>query len=59
MLYVCVINQRVTQMKSLKVVGILALPVAILVGCVLFEVSLWNECRQTNRFFYCLRVLGR
>jgi hypothetical protein len=23
-----------------------------------YEVSMWNECRETNSFFYCMRVLG-
>lgn len=23
------------------------------------EISLWNECRATNSFFYCARVLGK
>lgn len=23
------------------------------------ELMLWDECRQTNSFFYCLRVLGQ
>jgi uncharacterized membrane protein YiaA len=26
-------------------------------GVVVYEVSLWNECRATNSFFYCIRVL--
>jgi hypothetical protein len=23
-----------------------------------YEVTVWTECRQTNSFMYCLRVLG-
>lgn len=23
-----------------------------------WEVSLWNECRATNSFFYCVRTLS-
>jgi hypothetical protein len=39
------------------------LPVTIIlfaIGLVVyFEYSLWTECRQTNSFFYCVRVLGQ
>lgn len=24
-----------------------------------WELSLWPECRATNSFFYCARVLGK
>lgn len=24
-----------------------------------WNVSLWSECRETNSFFYCVRILGR
>lgn len=26
---------------------------------VYLEISFWNECRETNSFWYCLRVLNR
>lgn len=29
------------------------------VGAIWVEISLWRECRQTNSFFYCLRVLNK
>ncbi len=38
-----------------------AIAVAVILvigGCTYFEYSLWHECRATNSFFYCLRVLG-
>lgn len=24
-----------------------------------WELKTWNECRNTNSFFYCMRVLGK
>ncbi len=40
----------------------------IIVACVLtgaialslyYEYSMWDECRETNSFWYCVRVLGK
>ena len=39
------------------VVGVLTS--AIVSGVVYLEVSLWNECRETNSFLYCLRTLSK
>ena len=37
-----------------------ATAVLSIVGLILWwEVSLWNECRAQNSFWYCFRVLGR
>lgn len=33
--------------------------VALLALGALYEISLWNECRQTNPWFYCMRVLSK
>jgi hypothetical protein len=44
---------------NLKVIGGAALVLALIGGAIAWEVSIWNECRQTNSFFYCMRVLGR
>lgn len=33
--------------------------VAFIVAAVCWEIDLWNECRTTNSFFYCMRVLGK
>jgi hypothetical protein len=30
--------------------------VALAVGC---EISMWQECRATNSWFYCMRVLSK
>jgi len=26
---------------------------------IMVEISVWQECRQTNSWFYCMRVLHR
>jgi hypothetical protein len=44
---------------NLKVIGALALVLALIGGAIAWEISLWSECRQTNSWFYCLRVLNR
>jgi hypothetical protein len=36
-----------------------ALTVAVIVGIIAYERMLWNECRLTNSWFYCVRVLGK
>jgi uncharacterized membrane protein YiaA len=46
-------------MKALKLFAIFALVAVIVTGCTWYEISVWNECRQTNSFLYCMRVLGR
>lgn len=40
------------------VVG-LALFLAIVGSCIWWEVGLWRDCRATNGFWYCVRVLNR
>lgn len=24
-----------------------------------YEIAMWSECRETNSFWYCMRVLGK
>lgn len=40
-----------------------ALAVAAVVLLIAFgvalQVSVWNECRETNSFLYCLRIISR
>lgn len=43
-------------MKSFLIVAGFFVAVVLLVA---FQVSLWNECRETNSFFYCMHVLSR
>lgn len=39
-------------------IGIAALFVAILIGVVSCEVSIWCECRTDHSWLYCMKVLG-
>jgi hypothetical protein len=40
------------------VFGAIALLV-IFIASVAFKVSIWNECRETNSFFYCIHVISK
>jgi hypothetical protein len=31
----------------------------LMAGAIAYERMLWNECRATNSWFYCVRVLGQ
>lgn len=42
-------------MKTLLILGLV---LVVSLG-VWYEVELWQECRATNSWFYCMRVLGR
>lgn len=46
-------------MQSLKLFAIINLVAAVVAGLVYYEVSIWNECRQTNSFLYCVRVVSK
>ena len=43
----------------MKVAALWVLMVALVVGAIAYEVMVWKECRQSNSFFYCLRVLSK
>ncbi|QTZ83278.1 hypothetical protein phiGM223_12 [Pseudomonas phage phiGM22-3] len=32
---------------------------ALVAGCVAWNVSLWNECRASNSWMYCMHVLSK
>lgn len=49
--------KRKTQ-NALALIGVLVLASTAVGGCVAMEVKLWNECRASNSWFYCLRVLS-
>lgn len=36
-----------------------AIIVAVIALVVWWEVSIWGECRATNSFWYCVRILAR
>lgn len=42
----------------MKALAIFLLIIVIAVWGIYTEISLWSECRETNSFFYCARVLG-
>jgi hypothetical protein len=46
----------------IKAVGMIT-SAALFVGLVGFSiwmhVGIWNECRETNSFWYCVKVVGR
>jgi hypothetical protein len=44
---------------NLKIAAVGTLVACAIVGGICLEISIWNECRQANSFFYCMRVLGR
>jgi hypothetical protein len=46
-------------MRDLKTIGVAALVVAVLAGIIYLEVDVWQECRVTNSWFYCMRVLSK
>lgn len=31
---------------------------AVCIG-IYYEMAMWQECRETNSFWYCMRVLGK
>jgi hypothetical protein len=47
--------ERNNMKQALIVIGI----VAFLGLAVWYEVEMWSECRQTNSFWYCMRVLSK
>lgn len=44
---------------KLKTLGIFLLIFAFFGSIVACHVSIWRECRTTNSFLYCARVLGK
>ena len=43
----------------MKEVGITAVVVSFIALAVWLEIGFWNECRETNSFWYCVRVLSK
>jgi hypothetical protein len=43
-------------------IGLLLIVVVVLIVVavsVYLEISVWNECRQTNSFWYCMRMMSK
>lgn len=48
------------NMKEKLFVAAIFLSVGAAIGLVVWaEYTLWTECRQTNSWFYCMRVLSK
>jgi len=43
----------------MKPVAIIAGVLALVSVGIYWEISLWSECRATNSWLYCVRVLGK
>jgi cytochrome oxidase assembly protein ShyY1 len=51
---------RNRQSSDALVVFLVVLVFATLISLgIWWQVSLWDECRSTNSFWYCVRILGR
>lgn len=47
-------------MKDLvKAFGVMALVVTVILSIIYLEIGVWQECRATNSWFYCMRVLSK
>lgn len=47
-------------MRQTAALSSIVLAVVALIGLgIYWEISVWQECRQTNSWFYCVRVLGK
>jgi hypothetical protein len=44
---------------ALKLGGIVIAVVAFFAIGIYYEMAVWQECRQTNSWFYCMRVLSK
>lgn len=50
---------RYKTKETLKVIGITAAVVALIVLSVWWTVGVWDECRETHSVMYCLRVISK
>lgn len=44
---------------TLTILGAVTALVAVVVLVIWWNVSVWTECRQTNSWMYCVRVLSK
>jgi hypothetical protein len=45
--------------ENLTSIGIAVLIIAAIAGTIYLEIGVWQECRATNSWFYCMRVLSK
>lgn len=43
-------------MKQMPLIILIAVVVVAIAAC---EISIWNECRASNSWIYCMRVTGK
>jgi hypothetical protein len=46
-------------MKDITITVIAAIVLATLVGTMFLKISVWQECRGANSFFYCLQLISK
>lgn len=46
-------------MRSGGVFLFVAATMALMAFGITIQISVWNECRQNNSFFYCLRLVSK
>jgi hypothetical protein len=46
-------------MEKIKLIGAGVLIVVVVGSVVYYELAVWGECRQTNTWWYCLRILSK
>lgn len=49
--------EKMTQ--NFPVIALCAAAAVLLVLGIWWEISIWNECRETNSYMYCVRLMGR
>ena len=50
-------SKKVKELLSTLAVVVVVLTIAGL--AIWYEVEMWSECRATNTFWYCMRILGK
>lgn len=44
---------------TLKVLGLAVVVIAFVAIGIYYEMAVWQECRATNSWLYCMRVLSK
>lgn len=53
------VPKEVTMKDLVKAFGVMALVVTVILSIIYLEIGVWQECRATNSWFYCMRVLSK
>jgi len=55
-----ILEHSLNKIKNiLPIIGIVIVVLAFIFLLGYYEISMWQECRQTNSFMYCMRVLNK